>query len=96
VLHLAAEWRPEALRQSPEQARQLNVDAAGRDKDQTGRSLKGLCHLGKMKTYQKSASNHDFSCVLIELVDRREQKMQSKHWCLLMMRTLHCRLRVGR
>lgn len=29
VLHLAAEWRPEALRQSPEQARQLNVDAAG-------------------------------------------------------------------
>eukprot|EP00438_Fugacium_kawagutii_P014899 Skav226519 [mRNA] locus=scaffold1773:165900:187543:- [translate_table: standard] len=29
VLHLAAEWRPEVLRQSPEQARQLNVDAAG-------------------------------------------------------------------
>lgn len=29
VLHIAAEWRPEVLRQSPEQARKLNVDAAG-------------------------------------------------------------------
>jgi len=29
VLHLAAEWRPEVLRQRPEQARQLNVDATG-------------------------------------------------------------------
>ena len=42
VLNLAAEWRPEALRQSPEQARQLNVDAAGDDR--TGCSLSWLCH----------------------------------------------------
>lgn len=35
VLHLAAEWRPEVLRQSPEQARQLNVDAAGWERSNT-------------------------------------------------------------
>ena len=29
VLHLAAQWRPERLRQAPAEARRLNVDAAG-------------------------------------------------------------------
>ena len=68
VLHLAAEWRPEALRQSPEQARQLNVDAAGRDKDQTGRSMKGfvmLCHCEKnMKTIEHVQKE----CAIVRLI----------------------------